>query len=172
MNAFLRKEIRLLLPSFVIALLLTFSFWLIPAEGAAPPVIRNSLFLFPFLLCPAVVMMMALNSFGREVSAGTFSNLLAQPVARARIWWTKAVLLAVALAVIFCAWWFSCLLCAPIEMSPDELRDTSVGTALFLLVTYSGGLWAVLLFRQVAVAFWFTLIVPGQSWRPSEICWR
>ena len=36
---------------------------------------------------------------------------------------------------------------------------TTVGT--FGLVVFSGGLWTVLLVRQVAAAFWFTVLVPG-----------
>ena len=39
---------------------------------------------------------MTLGSFGRELSAGTFSFLLAQPVSRSRVWWTKTLLLAAA----------------------------------------------------------------------------
>jgi hypothetical protein len=33
--------------------------------------------------------------------------------------------------------------------------------AIFALVVFSGALWTVLLLRQVAAAFWFTLIIPG-----------
>ena len=39
----------------------------------------------------------ALNSFGAEISSGTFSMLLSQPVSRDRIWRTKTLVLAAAL---------------------------------------------------------------------------
>jgi len=43
----------------------------------------------------------------------------------------------------------------------QDLPYTLVITALFVLAIYTGGLWTVLLFRQVAAAFWFTLLVPS-----------
>jgi ABC-type transport system involved in multi-copper enzyme maturation permease subunit len=161
MSVLLRKEIRLLLPSFIIALPLAFSVWLIPSSRGPEPVsgIRMSLIVFPYLLCPAMVIMLALDSFGREISSGTFSNLLAQPVARTRIWWTKASLLAIALAILLCVWLFSWFLHT--AMTEQEFRDTIVIAGLFVLAAYSGGLWTVLLFRQVAAAFWFSVLIPA-----------
>jgi ABC-type transport system involved in multi-copper enzyme maturation permease subunit len=41
-----------------------------------------------------------------------------------------------------------------------DFWDIFLGTWLFLLVIYSGALWTVLLLRQMAAAFWFTLLVP------------
>jgi len=107
---------------------------------------------------------MALNSFGSEISFGTFSNLLAQPVARQRIWRVKILLLAGALLVIGCLWClFFYLRYAPFKIpeNPQNFRDVAVCAWMFLLVVFAGGLWTVLLFRQVAAAFWFTLLVPG-----------
>lgn len=161
MNALVQKEVRLLLPSFVIGLLLTFSVLLIPGEPDSAPGIRSILVIFPFLLCPAIVVMMALDSVGRELSAGTFSSLLAQPISRARIWWTKALLLAAAIVSVWAAWWLSLLNNKSFTMNPKELHEAFVTTVLFALVAYSGGLWTVLLLRHVAAAFWLTLLIPA-----------
>ena len=160
MNALVQKEVRLLLPSFVIGFLLTFSIWMIPDEPNSAPVLWPILVIFPFLLCPAMVVMMALDSFGRELSAGTFSSLIAQPIPRARIWWTKTLLLAAAILSVWAAWWFS-LLNSKTFMNQNGLHEMFVAAVLFALVTYSGGLWTVLLLRQVAAAFWFTLLIPA-----------
>ena len=34
-------------------------------------------------------------------------------------------------------------------------------TVLFVIAAYSGGLWTTFLFRQLAAAFWFTLLTPA-----------
>ena len=160
MNAFIRKEVRLLLPVWIIGFLLAFSIWLIPIDESGDSVARVWLQAFPLFICPAMVLMMALSSFGGELSAGTFSNLLAQPVSRARVWWTKTLLLAAGIATISCAWLISFLLHHPNKTDSTELRDFAVTAGLFALAVYSGGLWTVLLFRQVASAFWVMLLVP------------
>ncbi len=160
MSALVRKEIRLLLPSFGMALLLTFSLWLVPTVSSPEPNLRILLTVFPFLLCPAMLVMTALDSFGREISSGTFANLLAQPVARGRIWWTKVVLLAGALGIVSAAWWLSFLLHMPFNFTEQDVREMAVVTPLFVLAVFTGGLWTVLLFRQVAAAFWFTVLAP------------
>jgi ABC-type transport system involved in multi-copper enzyme maturation permease subunit/alpha-tubulin suppressor-like RCC1 family protein len=163
MNVFLKKEIRLLLPSFLIGCVLTFSSWLLLWESK--DAISSILYLLPFVVCPAVAVMIALDSFGVEVSSGTFTNLLAQPVSRLKIWETKISLLAVALLVVGVLW-FGSIFCVRFFFSslPDDFKDLGdmfVAGAMFALVVFSGGLWTVLLLRQVAAAFWFTLLVPG-----------
>jgi len=164
MNAFLKKEIRLLLPSFLIGCVMTVSTWLSPWRNH--DAIRDILSLLPFVACPAVVVMMVLNSFGVEISSGTFTNLLAQPISRLKIWETKISLLAVALLVVDILW-FGANVCVRIffanEIPSDaaSLHDLFVSEVMFGLVVFSGGLWTVLLLRQVAAAFWFTLLMPG-----------
>jgi hypothetical protein len=158
MNALVKKEIRLLLPGFLTGLALTFSTWLLPDNSTG---FRAALVVFPFLLCPAMAVMMALDSFGAEISFGTFSNLLAQPVPRARIWQVKILLLAAALTILgvfWCATFY--LRFAPFK-DPTDFWNVLVIAWLLLLVVFSGGVWAVLLLRQVAAAFWFTLLTPG-----------
>ena len=51
-----------------------------------------------------MAVMLALNSFGAEISSGTFSNLLAQPVPRQKIWETKILLLAATLLIVGIFW--------------------------------------------------------------------
>ncbi|MBI3849417.1 MAG: ABC transporter permease subunit [Verrucomicrobia bacterium] len=164
MNALVRKEIKLLLPSFSIAVLLALSLWLAPSNSALVSPLSVFEAVFPFLLCPAVVVIMALDSFGREMSSGTFANLLAQPVSRSRLWWTKTMALAGALVLVLGVWWLSFLgwrSHAALNAAKPDLGDLAMTTGLILLTAFSGGLWTVLLFRTVAAAFWFTLLVPA-----------
>jgi ABC-type transport system involved in multi-copper enzyme maturation permease subunit len=163
MNPFLKKEIRLLLPNFLAGVALTFPLLFLPDLRSSTG-FRVVLFVFPFLLCPAMAVMMALSSFGAEVSAGTFSNLLAQPVPRTKVWQTKILLQAAALSIIGILWCTLFYLHNAQFKHPQnqtDFADMFVGAWMFLLVVFSGGLWTVLLLRQVAAAFWFTLLTPG-----------
>jgi ABC-type transport system involved in multi-copper enzyme maturation permease subunit len=157
MNALVKKEIRQLLPSFLLGLLLAFSIWLIPKQSITD--VRLGLNALPFICCPLVLVMMMLDSFGHELSAGTFSLLLSQPVPRTRVWRTKTQLLAAAALLIWLVWCFSYRLHYPDKS--EEFLNVFVGFGMFIFAVYSGGLWTVLLFRQVAAAFWFTVLVPA-----------
>ena len=163
MNAYLRKEIRLLLPSFAFAMVAALSIWLIPPDSKQGQNHWMWLIIFPILVCPALVVMMALDSFGREMSCNTFANLLSQPISRSRIWWTKSSLLALALITIFGTWVLSLLMHLPgfFWANSNEMHDMFITAALLVVTVYSGGLWTVLLLRQVGAAFWFTLIAPA-----------
>ncbi len=161
MTPLVKKEIRLLLPSFLLGCLLAFSNWLLPIIARD---FDGIFYLFPFVFCPAMVAMMALNPFGGEVSAGTLANLLAQPISRLRLWQTKIVLLALALLIIGLLWCGSFILQLHFYGNHGDFKnplDALITAVLFGLVVFSGGLWTVLLLRQVAAAFWFTLLVPG-----------
>ncbi|MGA2854694.1 MAG: ABC transporter permease, partial [Verrucomicrobiota bacterium] len=164
MNPLVKKEIRLLLPGFIIGAALTFASWLLFDRRFETD--WNWVPLFVSLVaCPAMAGFMALNSFGAEISAGTFSMLLSQPVSRLKIWQTKISLLAVALLVFGVLWFspFFCLRNFPSNRSDNfnDLFNLFSCVVMFALVVFSGALWTVLLMRQVAAAFWFTLIVPG-----------
>jgi len=158
MSPLVKKEIRLLLPSFLISFLLALSIWLLPEHLGSKPGIINSLLVFPYLFSPAMLTMLAVNSFGGEFGSGTFSMLLAQPVFRARIWRTKTLLLGVAVLLVWFAWCGSAILSNQINAN---LREMEISTALFALAVYSGGLWTVLLLRSVAAALWFTVLTPA-----------
>ena len=162
MNALVKKEIRLLLPSFLACLLMALTFWLVPADKGAMSgslsFLARSMAIFPNLFCPVMLVMMTLGMFGREFSLGTFSMLLSQPIPRARIWWTKSLLLAVAVLLVWFVWCYSCIAS---DFVNSNLRFLELFTALFCLAMYSGGLWSVLLFRQVAAGFWVAALTPA-----------
>jgi ABC-type transport system involved in multi-copper enzyme maturation permease subunit len=161
MNPLLKKEIRLLLPSFLASLLMALAIWLVPEDLDHSSFFAKILIIFPFLFCPVMVVMMTLGAFGREFSSGTFSMLLAQPVPRARIWSAKTLPLAVMVTLVWFVWCISDILHNPGNQSSDDLRDMEICTALFALAFFSGGLWSVLLFRQMAAGFWFAVLTPS-----------
>src|SRR6266704_6281186 len=98
MNALVVKEIRLLLPAYVMALLLAIvPIWLLPGDPGAATI---------FSFCFGTVIL-ALSSFGREFALRTFPLLLAQPLERSRIWWTKIRVLAIAMFTVMAAWLLS-----------------------------------------------------------------
>ncbi len=161
MNALVKKEIRLLLPGFLMGVALSLANWFLKAERLG---YDDFAFFISFVFCGAIAVFMALNAFGAEISAGTFSMLLAQPVSRHRIWQTKAWLLAAALfsaGFLWCAILWLRLELFKVPVAAGYCRDTFALVGLFLVVIYSGALWSVLLLRQVAAAFWFTLLTPG-----------
>ena len=162
MNAFVKKEVRLLLPNFGFACVLALAGIFFPNN---PDNLLNSITYFlSSIFCPAVAAMLALSSFGVEVSSGTFSNLLAQPVSRLKIWETKIVFLSVAMVVLGFLWLASFLFSAFHAGQDHGIKDWLDLLSIVIvtgLVIFSGGLWTVLLLRQVAAAFWFTLLVPG-----------
>lgn len=160
MNAFIKKEVRLLLPTFLIGCALAFSNlgFRFQTDGS----LTNAwVFILAFVFSGAVAIMLALNSFGAEFSSGTFANLLAQPISRQKIWDTKIALLAGSLSIIAVCWSGCGILRLFLLGRELNLLDLFSGIITFGLVTFSGGLWTVLLLRQVAAAFWFTILAPG-----------
>jgi hypothetical protein len=160
MNALVKKEVRLLLPSFAIAGSLTAANLFLPSKTDELGFSALQL-LLPFFFCPVMAVMLALASFGSEISAGTFSLLLAQPVPRQKIWETKVSLLAVAMFLLGLLWCGFAVLRLKMIHHPLGSLEMISAVAVFGLAAFSGGLWAVLLLRQVAAAFWFTILVPG-----------
>ena len=158
MSPLVRKEIRLLLPAWIAAMLLALSNLLLPADTRG---LREVWYALPFILCPAVGIFLVLESFGREFSSNTFSNLLAQPVSRQSIWRAKTVLTFVAVTLVLLVWWWAFILGSPASPRPKEIHEMMLITGIYALTFYAGGLWTILLFRQVAVAFWFVLLAPG-----------
>jgi ABC-type transport system involved in multi-copper enzyme maturation permease subunit len=151
MKALIEKEIRLLLPAFAAALVLAIApVWLLPYERWNPR--DYSVYFFCF-----GVALLALSTFGREIGFRTLSFMLAQPLDRLRIWWTKTAVLAVFVAVVFEGWWLSGRLSS---LSEPELRVNLGEAWVFVAVLTAGALWMTLLLRQVAAAFWLTLLIP------------
>src|SRR6266699_2813972 len=90
------------------------------------------------LLLPAYAMalLLAMSSFGREFGLNTFPLILAQPMERTRIWWTKVAVLAGAMTTVFAAWCLSCAACADIGLGRSVWRETlaSGGAAVAVAV--------------------------------------
>lgn len=152
MNALVKKEIRLLLPAWIVATLLA----LVQAITRPYDFYIASLLFFGMT-------MMALSSIGRETSLNTFSTMLAQPVERMRHWQTKLVVLSAAFLMTFGIW----AVAYGIAFANSGTADTENSYDLFVTVcliatsTFTGGLWTTLLLRQLAAAFWLTLLVPA-----------
>ena len=156
MNALIKKEIRLLLPSWIVATLL-----------ALPPICTRSDDGIPVFLLFMGMAMMALTSIGRETSLNTFSSLLAQPAERMRIWKIKlSVLIAVGFSIVVFAVWrlaivFSFKDYGGHVVDPEASAAVLIAGSLVLVSAFTGGLWTTLLLRQIAGAFWLTLLVPA-----------
>jgi hypothetical protein len=154
MNPLVKKEIRLLAPSFMVAVLLAM------VQGITRP--------YDFYVASLLffgLTIMALTTIGREASLNTFSLLMSQPTERIRIWKTKLSVLAVAFLIVFVVWlvafgiaFFNSSVDADAAENAYNLFITIclIGTA-----TFTGGLWTTLLLRQIAGAFWLTLLVPA-----------
>jgi ABC-type transport system involved in multi-copper enzyme maturation permease subunit len=159
MNALIKKEIRLLLPSWLAVLLLEVVLPWLGYDIAGP------INVMPFLFFLGMILL-ALDSFGREFSLGTFQSLLSQPIERRQIWRTKITVLLFAAALIFAAYFASCELRFPVwQANPSiiegDFRNAMFGSGAALFVAMAGGLWAALLLRQIAAAFWIAILAPA-----------
>jgi len=154
MNALVKKEIRLLLPSWVVAILL----------ALVQAITRPYDFYVACLLFFGLTIM-ALTTIGRESSLNTFSLLLAQPAERLRLWQTKLSVLAVAFLIVLGVWLAAFSIA--FKNSNVDASDREISYNLFITIcliataTFTGGLWTTLLLRQLAGAFWLTLLVPA-----------
>ena len=154
MNALVKKEIRLLLPSWMVAMLL----------ALVQAITRPYDFYIACLLFFGLTIM-ALTTIGRESSLNTFSLLLAQPAERLWIWQTKISVLAIAFLIVFGVWLAAFGLA--FKYSNVDASDQGSSYNLFITIcliataTFTGGLWTTLLLRQLAGAFWLTLLVPA-----------
>jgi len=156
MNPLVQKEIRLLAPSCGVAMLL----------ACCQAVTRPYDFYIVALMFFGMTIM-ALATFGRESSLNTFSGMLAQPADRLRIWQTKISVLATAFLLVFVIWFIG-FVCASIHSSmnvasleAENSYNLLVAICLLVTATFTGGLWATLLLRQIAGAFWLSLLVPA-----------
>jgi ABC-type transport system involved in multi-copper enzyme maturation permease subunit len=149
MNALVRKEIRLLLPSWGAALALAIvPAWFVSDDG---------LVCFAFALAS---MLPSIALFGQEFGAGTFSILLSQPIDRRRIWRLKVGVLALALAGLLFAQMVSLALRVDTVAKPSSFWQIPIICGFLGFAQCSGALWSTLLFRQMAAAFWLTIVAP------------
>ncbi len=154
MNPLVKKEIRLLLPAWSVALLL----------ALVQAITRPYDFYVAALLFLGMTMM-ALTTIGRETSLNTFSQMLAQPAERIRYWQAKLSVLAAAFLIIFGVWFLAfgfAFWNSTVDTSDAEnSRNLFITVCLIATSTFTGGLWTTLLLRQLAAAFWLTLLVPA-----------
>jgi hypothetical protein len=157
MNPLIRKEIRLLLPAWMAALV-----------AALLPLVKwhdlNGAWPFVFGLG---ILVLALSPFGQEMSCGTFGLLLVQPEERRRFWRIKAGLLAVALVSV----WSLSALCLSaskfrIGLFPEMLRTSTLMT----LLAFSGGLWSTLLLRDMMASLFCTILAPAAILAATFLC--
>ncbi len=167
MTPLLKKEIRLILPAWLAVLLLeVWQPWLGHDHDTA-------LSFAPVLFFFGVILL-AVDSFGREFSLGTFSTLMSQPLERGRIWRTKICVLLGAAGLVFGAYFASCEIRLQTALADGEsiwyanpaLIRGDFGQAMLaslavLFVALTGGLWTALLLRQTSAAFWMTMLAPA-----------
>jgi hypothetical protein len=147
MSPLVRKEIRLLLPAWIVALV-----------AATTPLWQwhdiNNIWILIFV---AAILALSLSPFGQEMSHGTFGLLLVQPVERRSFWRIKTGLLVIAL---LSAWALFALCLWTQVWVNDHGLDMLKMSALMTLLAFSGGLWTTLLLRDMVSAFFCTLVVP------------
>jgi ABC-type transport system involved in multi-copper enzyme maturation permease subunit len=163
MNVFVKKEIRLLLPVWLAVLVLEAALPWIGTEPGEAIAMAPVFFFFGMIL-------LAVDSFGREFSLGTFSSLMSQPMERRQIWRTKITVLLIGATLIFAAYFASCELRLLLAIADRAITMRAVGVKFFayvmtasaagLFVALAGGLWTTLLLRQISAAFWITFLVP------------
>src|SRR5580698_7481486 len=152
MNALVKKEIRLLLPAWTVAVFL----------AMVQAITRPYDFYVATLLFFGLTLM-ALTTIGQETSLNTFSSLLAQPAERLRIWKIKLSVLAGAFLTVFAVWLvaFGIAFINSNDIDNTEAYNLFITVCLIATATFTGGLWTTLLLRQLAGAFWLTLLVPA-----------
>ncbi|MGA3180701.1 MAG: hypothetical protein ABSF38_10190 [Verrucomicrobiota bacterium] len=155
MNPLLRKELRLLLPAWLVALAAaTTPIWVGPDyEGVA------------MTLFGAGVLCVGLAPFGQEMTYGTFSLLLVQPEDRRRLWNLKAWLSAMALlsawgVLVLSLWWNCSRSSRPLIGSSRDFEMTCGMCGMWTLAAYAGGLWTTLLLRDMIGAFFVSFLAP------------
>lgn len=160
MNALVKKEIRLLLPAWITAMLLVFA--PIPIgmmiEGDCATEVTAVRLAFAVGVASVIL---GLTGFGREVSSRTFSLLLAQPRSRRELWRAKIGVLMAALIPLGLFLVLVHQVFVPRPMVSSSIRQTiAMVWALTICATVTGGLWTTLLFRQLIAAFWISVVVP------------
>jgi hypothetical protein len=168
MKTLIKKEIRLLMPAWVTAMLLAvISPWIFPASYAGQQPL-NPLFHFLF---PLGALFLGITSFGMEFNSGTFTIPLSQPMDRRLIWKIKTTTLFIAFLAVWIAAVVSilCRFSIGSEYLDNAFQrfgwesykfDSLEILTLSSLAAFSGGLWTTLLVRQMTGAFWVTLLTP------------
>jgi hypothetical protein len=188
MSGLLRKEVRSILPTWIVAMVLaTFPVWIVwPGPGS---VMFQNLGFTVFAPFGLGVLLLSISPFGQELNWGTFPVLLSQPVPRRQVWMVKVWVVVAALGLAFVSFCISNHIRVDSALEsmkhtvwrnafdrPGEQtqyfvkliadtrsaasRDTLLVGGLAVLTGFAGGLWTTLLFRQVTAAFWLTFLIP------------
>ncbi|MFM2295399.1 MAG: hypothetical protein RLZZ350_1812 [Verrucomicrobiota bacterium] len=161
MNAYVKKEIRLLLPEFAAAILTAIvSAWMKSRWPALPNLADAYL-----ALTVVSALWLGITSFGCEFNNNAFGALLAQPITKLRVWRIKMSCLAAAYALITLAWFVALKIDAVENASGNAFYIFGAASVFQLGVLQSlamicGALCFTLLLRQTASAFWFALLLP------------
>ena len=157
MSALVKKEIRLLLPAWIAAMLLLFIPITVVQVVGDNPADKMEATMALTILCVVIGGgILGLAGFGREVASCTLSTLLAQPASRREFWRAKTRVLFAALIPIAL---FLGLVTRQF-IAPAEREGNFIIWTVAVAVTTTGGLWTTLLFRQIIAAFWISVIVP------------
>lgn len=157
MNPFIKKEIRLLLPAWIAAILLA----IVPVWFASIWSDASNLFMSVIgQLLIIGFLFLGISTFGQEISSGLFAGLLSLPMERRRIWVIKTTTLGIAFSLILLAWAVSVKARNACTNIPIPFLPNFEILLLSTIAIFSGGLWTTLLLRQTVGAFWFTLLIP------------
>jgi|GEM_PF-1301185 len=153
MNLLIKKEIRLILPGWITAMVLSWIPLMIQAlkkdGGLYQPVDPSCIVCY----C-AAALLLGITTFGMEVSHGTFGLLLSHPIARKTLWRVKMSVLTIGFLLTWLGPLFFFSICR------DANTMFYAFTVAAMLMGVSGGLWTTLAFRNVAAFFWIALIIP------------
>ena len=149
MNQLVAKEIRLLRPAFGSAIAVAF------ISGGLLGIRSSGLFLY------FGVLLLSLSCFGREFALKTFALQLAQPISRERLWWTKIVVLALAILAVFVIWCLPSVTQPYMSLKLNGFMGAAGFAVCMVIVIFVGALWSTLLLRSMIAAFWFAILIPG-----------
>lgn len=163
MSALVRKELRLLLPAWIVAL-----------AAASVPLWTQWKFQHTTVPCYGLaILFLGLTPLGQEMSLGTFGLLLSQPEKRQHFWKIKAGLLALALlsawVVFVTCWWLGRQFYSD-DFYFESFAEMAGVSGLMTLLAFSGGLWSTLLLRDVTTAFFATVLFPLGIFSGTILC--
>lgn len=178
MNPLIKKEIRLLLPMWIAAMLLAIApVWIFGSLdlhffGSLGGNYYTNFTWIPGSCFAFGVILLGSASFGQEFSLGTFDVLLSQPVERRRLWFVKILVLTfvfiLVLLALLVSWQIHFNLYdiayyqrQPLaHVAPIMSWSNWGSSALYATACFSGGLWTTLLLRRMSEAFWVNVLVP------------
>jgi ABC-type transport system involved in multi-copper enzyme maturation permease subunit len=167
MKTLVWKEVRLILPAWLMAVLLAvLPAWYFSVQDLVGWQEEGAMAAFVAFALGAVFL--GLTPFGQECALGTFSVMLAQPVSRRRVWQAKVGVVVAALLLVLAV----LVLSYGIRIQALPSRHILALWTVSALVALAGGLWTTLLFRQVAAALWFTFLVPPVILIATSWLWK